>query len=156
MFDFVAWKKGDMHFNDVQEALQHAIIAAPPSGRTAARLDLARFYFAYGLYPETLGILGVIAADDPNTTPTADFAALRGAALYLTDDYLGAASDLNAPSLANEPEAMLWRGALAAAQGHWPDAVPAFAHVGDRILRVSAGTQGEIRIAGGRNRGHLP
>ncbi len=133
LFDFVAWKKGVMHFNDVQMALQHAIIAAPPSGRTAARLDLARFYFAYGLYPETLGILGVIAADDPNTTPSADFAALRGAALYLTDDYLGAASDLNAPSLANEPEAVLWRGALAAAQGHWPDAVPAFAHVGDRI-----------------------
>jgi len=145
LFDFVGWKKGDMHFNDVQTALQHAIIAAPPSGRMAARLELARFYFAYGLYPETLGILGVIAADDPNATPSADFAALRGAALYLTDDYLGAASDFGAPSLANEPEADLWRGALAASQGRWPDAVAAFAHVGDRIqdyppdLRVKFG-----------------
>ncbi len=133
LFDFAAWAHGNAPFEDTRLALLHAIMAAKGDARTQTRLALARFYFARGFYPDALGLLQVAATDAPDVANDPGFLALRGASLYLMDDYAEAAADLGAAGLAGEPEAELWRGALAASQAQWPDAVRAFAQVGDRI-----------------------
>ena len=133
LFDFAAWIHADARYEEVRTNLLKAVLAAPAPHRNDARLDLARFYFARGLYAEALGVLGLIEASDPQAAQSPAFFSLRGAASYLMDDYDQAAADLGNAALSTYPDAELWRGALAAAQGRWADAVPAFAQVGDRI-----------------------
>ena len=133
LFDFAAWKHGDAPVEDIRTSLLKAVLAAPAQRRNDARLNLARFYFARGLYADALGVLGMIAANDPQAAQSPAFLSLRGAASYLMDDYDQATADLGNAALSTYPDAMLWRGAVAAAQAHWADAVPAFARVGDRI-----------------------
>lgn len=133
IFDFAAWSRGGASFQETREVLQNAVLAAKGDARTGARLDLARFYFARGFYPDALGLLRVAATDDPRIANDASFLALRGASLYLMDDYVAATADFNNPVLIPNPEAQLWRGALAASQALWPEAVRAFSQVGDRI-----------------------
>lgn len=133
LFDFAAWGRGDAPYDDTRTALLRAVVTAPDRNRNAVRLDLARFYFARGQYADALGVLGVIAANDPAAVESASFLSLRGACSYLMDDYAQAADDLGSAALATYPDAQLWRGAVAASQAHWADAVPAFARVGDRI-----------------------
>lgn len=132
-FDFAGWSRGDTSFEDTRKYLQHVVLASKGAERTQARLDLARFFFARGFYADALGLLRVAATDDPTAANDADYLALRGGCLYLMEDYAGATADFNSPVLIPNPEAQLWRGALAASQGLWPEAVRAFSQVGDRI-----------------------
>lgn len=133
LFDFATWGRGDASFEDTRKYLQQAIIDSKGDARTNARRELARFCFARGFYADALGLLRVAATDDPRIANEAGFLALRGASLYLMGDYAGATADFNSPILIPNPEAQLWRGALAASQTLWPEAVRAFAQVGDRI-----------------------
>lgn len=133
LFNFAAWIHGDARFEEVRTSLLKAVLASPAQRRNEARLELARFYFARGLYADAVGVLGMIAANDPQAAQSPAFLSLRGAASYLMDNYDQATADLGNPALSTYPDAELWRGAVAAAQAHWADAVPSFAQVGDRI-----------------------
>lgn len=133
LFDFAGWARTGAPFEETRKYLQHAVLAAQGAARTEARLDLARFYFARGFYTDALGLLRVAATDDPRVANEPGFLALRGACHYLMEDFAAATADLNNPMLLPNPEAQLWRGAIAASQGLWPEAVRAFAQVGDRI-----------------------
>src|SRR5262249_52235877 len=103
-----------------------AIAAAPANAKTAARRDLARFYFAEGYGAETLGVLEAIGRDDPDAMLDPMMRALRGAAAFLANDRELAAKELGARQLDPEPEIALWRGALAASGGDWPEAAKQF------------------------------
>lgn len=133
LFDFAGWARGNVPFEETRASLLKAVVAAPAQRRNDARLALARFYFARGLYADALGVLGMMASGDPQAAQSAAFLSLRGAASYLMDDYEQAGSDLGSAQLSTFADAELWRGAVAASQARWADAVPSFARVGDRI-----------------------
>ncbi|WP_434613182.1 tetratricopeptide repeat protein [Azospirillum sp. B2RO_4] len=127
LFNLPAWKHGDLdHFTEARQDLQLAVVNAPESERPKAQLDLARFYFANGFGQETLGMLDVLQQNQPDLEGWPEFRALRGAARVLTGDLDGAEADLSIPSLAGNPEASLWRAAIAADRRDWPKAMAGF------------------------------
>ncbi|CBS86793.1 tetratricopeptide repeat protein [Azospirillum lipoferum] len=127
LFNLPAWKHGDLdNFTQARQDLQLAVVNAPESERAKAQLDLARFYFANGFGQETLGLLDVLQQNQPDLEGWPEFRALRGAARVLTGDLEGGEADLSIPSLANNPEANLWRAAIAADRRDWPKAMAGF------------------------------
>jgi hypothetical protein len=110
-----------------RQALSAAASTAPEAMRTAARLDLARFFFAEGLAPEAHGVLKAIERDDPGVFAQPGPLLLKGAAAFLANDQDGAAAALASKLLDGAPEAELWRAAAVAVRGNWASAAPAFA-----------------------------
>jgi tetratricopeptide (TPR) repeat protein len=134
LFNLPAWKHGDLdHFTEARQDLQLEVVNAPESERAKAQLDLGRFYFANGFGQETLGMLDVLQQNQPDLEGWPEFRALRGAARVLTGDLAGAEADLTTPSLASNPEAALWRAAIAADKRDWPAAIKGF-KAGSAIL----------------------
>jgi tetratricopeptide (TPR) repeat protein len=134
LFNLPAWKHGDLdHFTEARQDLQLEVVNAPESERAKAQLDLGRFYFANGFGQETLGMLDVLQQNQPDLEGWPEFRALRGAARVLTGDLAGAEDDLTTPSLATNPEAALWRAAIAADKRDWPAAMKGF-KAGSAIL----------------------
>ena len=127
LFDLDAWQHGGAEkYTDARQALQFAIVDAPESERPRAQLELARFYFANGMGAEAQGMLDVLQSTQPDLEGWAEFKALRGAARVLSGDLEGAAEDLKHPALADNAEAGLWRGAVAAQRNDWPAAARGF------------------------------
>jgi tetratricopeptide (TPR) repeat protein len=127
LFNLPAWKHGDLdNFTQARQDLQLAVVNAPESERAKAQLDLARFYFANGFGQETLGLLDVLQQSQPDLEGWPEFRALRGAARVLAGDLDGGEADLSIPTLANNPEANLWRAAIAADRRDWPKAMAGF------------------------------
>ncbi|HEY0525521.1 MAG TPA: tetratricopeptide repeat protein [Stellaceae bacterium] len=129
LFDFAAWQAagGEGSEIDRRQRLQGAVAAAPALLRSGARLDLARFYVAQGYGPEARGVLDAIERDDVSFAADPSFRALRGAAAVLSGERAAAHRELDRRSLDGEPEAGLWRGALAASEQSWPAAAREFA-----------------------------
>jgi tetratricopeptide (TPR) repeat protein len=130
LFDLAAWAAAPGKQLEKRQALVAAASSAPEAMRTARRLDLARFYFAEGLAPEAYGVLRAIERDDPGVFAQPGPRLLLGAAAFLDGDREEAARALGGKSLDGEVEGELWRAALAAAQGSWAAAGPAFGRAG--------------------------
>lgn len=123
IFDFDAWSHGQTgDYAAAQNALLEKIETAVPDLRNAARLELARFYFAQGMGARARGILQLIAAESEDTARLTTFRALRGAVEYVMGDYARARQDLLHRDLDGEPEIVLWRAALAAEDGRYGEA----------------------------------
>ena len=119
LFDLAAWRReGAGGFNRNRQALHHAVAEAADDKRNAARLKLARFLFAYGHMEDVLGLLRLIEAEEPELVATAQLRAMRGVAALMSGDLEAAHRDLDHKSLDAQPEAALWRGALAMAEGN--------------------------------------
>jgi hypothetical protein len=128
LFDFTGWlgPPGDDGFAVRRSALERAIAAAPREGRSPPRLALAHFYFANLFGAETLAVLDAIGHDDAQTAAEPAVRALKGAACLLVEDRKCAATELGQKSLDGEPEALLWRAALAGENGDWDNAAHDF------------------------------
>ncbi len=121
-FDFDGWRGADGQYEETKQALQLHVATTGGDDRDAARLDLARFYFAHGQSERVLGVLAAITRDGGTAGRSPEFKALRGAAAYLARRSDLAATDLADRRLDDEPEIGLWRAALTADQGDWPAA----------------------------------
>jgi hypothetical protein len=120
LFDFAGWRGPDTQtFIERRSLLENAVAKTDPSARTAPRLALARFYFSYLFGAETLGVLDQIERDDPPAAADRGVQALKGAACFLADEFDCAQHQLGLATLDGEPEAALWRAALAAQNGDW-------------------------------------
>ena len=128
IFRFAEWRGPEGHFTDTKQKLQTALVNVAPSGLTAARRDLARFYFANGQDADAEGVLARLAQQDPRAAEDKSFRALRGAVNFNLGRYDAAERDLGEPGLAGDPEAALWRGRVAAAKSDWARARDEFAH----------------------------
>ncbi|HVJ41275.1 MAG TPA: hypothetical protein VM639_07255, partial [Dongiaceae bacterium] len=119
LFDLPTWRRGGQAtFLKDRDVLEEEITKSSPSGRNAARLDLAEFLFANGLVPEAAGMLDLIASDTgPLPIGNKGFLTLRAAAHALKGDDDLAAKLLADPQVGNSPEASLFRGVLAARKG---------------------------------------
>lgn len=130
LLDFAAWGAAPGGHLEKRQTLVAAASSASDATRTAARLDLARFFFAEGLAPEAYGVLKAIERDDPGVFAQPGPLLLKGAAAFLDGEQDEAAAALAGKSLDGENEAALWRAAVAAARGNWAAAAPAFGRSG--------------------------
>ncbi|GAB4182350.1 MAG: hypothetical protein OHK0024_21740 [Thalassobaculales bacterium] len=132
LFDMSAWRRGtEGRFRQNRQDLQRRLVDSTGLSRSKPRLDLAQFFFAHGLAAEALGIMQLIAADDPDYANRPEARALRGAARFLMARYDEALEDLGDRALRGNREAELWQGAARAAQGEWTRAVEHFARAGE-------------------------
>lgn len=104
----------------LQERLKRQIVEAgtlPPLSRGRARADAAETMLAMGLAPEAQAMLWRLAAEDPRVGRSLRVRALSAAAA-LVAGRVEEAAGLNDRGLGEGDEAILWRGALAAASGN--------------------------------------
>lgn len=110
VFDLGVWiGGGEPTFVADRRQLYDKIVAADPTRRNPARMDLARFYLAHGYDAEALGVLRAIANDDPKIAEQPSFLAVRGGASYLIHRPEDALADLGSETLGASNEAQFWR-----------------------------------------------
>ena len=147
VYQYEEWRRGPLSaFTRTRNELQGAAARVPKGGRNAARWDLARFYFAHGFAQEALGVLNVMAEDDPLASEDPDFRAVRGATLFLLRRYDEAAGDLFHEDLESDTGVALWRGGVAAARGDWAHAIQEFAFGAASYPLFPEEIQGELRL----------
>ncbi len=118
LFDLDKWRKAKIDtFEQNKWKYQMAAAGAKSSSKEAARLDMARFYFANGFGPEALGVLRVIQDESPKIIESPEFRGLRGAINVLMARFDDARSDLEHESLKDNDEALFWRASLRAFEG---------------------------------------
>ncbi len=128
LFDFPNWVQGGIgKLNDNRRAIEAQIAAASTDdARQEETLKLALLYFANGFGHETLGILRMLMADDPEMQNNPNIIALRGAAAALAGHHNEALADLTNPAIQQHPEVNLWTGYTAAASEQWRRADQSF------------------------------
>jgi tetratricopeptide (TPR) repeat protein len=127
LFDFAQWGGSpDEDFIAARAVLERAIADAPQGARSQPRLALAQFYFAHLFAAETLAVIDAIGRDDPGFAAVPPVRALKGAACLLAGRLPCAEEELAQNSLAQDPEAALWRAAVAAEKGDWEAAAQGF------------------------------
>jgi len=135
LVDFEGWSKlGPKGFFARYDALQEAATTEAmteqpetKSAKVQARMALARFLVGSELSFEAIGVMNLLASQQPQMLADPEFRALRGAAKTMAGRYTEATVDLAAPSLAGDPASALWRGYIAAQSGRSDDARKAFA-----------------------------
>lgn len=120
LLDLPAWRLGSpADYDEERRRLQDAVLAAEPARVGLERLRLARFHFAHGLGAETLGTLRLLREEDPVLAADPEVLLMYGAALLLDGRVAEAAAPLASRLLDAEPDAWLWRAALAAEVRDW-------------------------------------
>ena len=130
-FDTKRWSLDrDADYTKRQFDLVRAAAEAPFTGRTASRLELARFYFARQMYPEAKAVLDTAIADE---RPTADDPAplvLRAVANIMLGRVEAAQKDLANPrGRQSERRAAVARAGARPRRANGPDARDAFRSV---------------------------
>ena len=120
LFRYMKWRGGpDGAFNDTRKRLNLSLAKAPKASRSAARWELAKFYFAYGMAADAIGITDIILQSNPSAVDDNTFKAVRGASFYLMGRLQEAELRLLDPVLGLDSGAALWRGAVFAAREDW-------------------------------------
>ena len=147
LFELEAWRRGDAtRFLTNKHDLQRALIRVAPEQIDAARLELAKFYFAHGLATEALSVLRLSEMMDSGVALDPQARLIKGAGEFLTEDFAAAARELFHPALAGEWEAELWRAALAAASQDWELAAAGFAATDELIAAYPRSVRARLRL----------
>lgn len=133
LFDLVSWRHEDKDFATARQELQSATLDVEGPQQNIARLDLARFYFAHGLATEAAGLIDLISVEAPGSLRDPELLLLSGVGDLLHDDLGAAREKLLSRVLDGEPEAELWRAALAASNREWDRAGQGFARSFDLV-----------------------
>jgi tetratricopeptide (TPR) repeat protein/chemotaxis protein histidine kinase CheA len=130
VFDVEEWRKNQgAPFVARQDALINAAAAAEPEQRALARLNLARFYMARGMYPEAKGVAEMLLAE-----PGPKFEEFAGLMVHAIASILinrpeVALKDLASPAIGNNYDSQLWQGLAFARQAKWAEAREKFKNV---------------------------
>jgi len=136
VFDAQLWGfDQETSFHDRQAKLFDAAAAAPDNKRSAARLELARFYLARDMYIEAKGVLDVAMSEQRPTAEENTGLIMRAVANIMLQRSDEALKDLANPLINNQHDAQIWRGMAYTQQGKWAEAREAF-----RGLDASIGT----------------
>jgi len=127
VFDSQAWGLDQENsFRERQAKLFDAAASAPEGKRTAARLELARFYIARELYVEAKGVLDLTLSDQRPTAEDTSGLIMRAVANLMLRRADEALKDLANPLIGNQHDAQLWRAMAYTEQGRWAEAREAF------------------------------
>jgi tetratricopeptide (TPR) repeat protein len=130
IFDIDEWQKDQAgRFTARQDALMLAIAAAEPDQRSLARLDLARFYVARGMYPEAKAETEVILADGSPKIEESVVRMVHAVATTVMGRPELALKDLASPAIGENYDSQLWKGLAYAGQAKWADAREKFKNV---------------------------
>jgi tetratricopeptide (TPR) repeat protein len=130
IFDIEEWRKSqEGNFYARETALIEAEAAMESDQRTPARIDLARFYLARGLYPEAKGVLDVALADAKPGTEDPIALVVHSVASILMGRPALAIKDLANPVIGTKYDSQLWKALAYARQGKWVEAREKFKNV---------------------------
>ncbi len=133
-FDLEPWRASTPDtFTASKQRLQQQAATAQGAARTAARMELARFYLGQGFAHEAVGVLGALAASDEQAVRDPSFHALRGAANVLIGHKDEALADLGQPSLQNIDEVAFFKDILTVNTGMPRDAAAGLRRTGSLI-----------------------
>ncbi|MEA2864524.1 MAG: hypothetical protein QOC84_2480 [Bradyrhizobium sp.] len=130
IFEIPEWRKNqNENFLAREDALIAAAAALDPDQRTPARVDLARFYLARGMYQEAKGVLDLALAD--SKPGLEDMAALivHSVAASLLGRPEEALKDLANPAIGTNFDSQLWKALAYARQRKWADAREKFKNI---------------------------
>ncbi len=124
------WRKNQSeNFIDRQDVLVRAIGRAAPELRPQARLELARFYVARGMYLEAKGVLDVILAEPNARIEETVVRTMRAIANILIGRPGEGLKDLANPGIGNSFDSQLWQELAYSRQGKFADAREKFKNV---------------------------
>src|ERR1700722_9894977 len=126
IFDLGEWRKNqDANFNMRADALIEAAGNAASGNleqRTAAQLDLARFYMARAMYPEAVGVLNLALADAKIGAEDPAVLIVHALANILMGRPERGLKDLASPAIGTNYDSQLWKAMISVRQGKWADA----------------------------------
>jgi tetratricopeptide (TPR) repeat protein len=123
VFDIDDWHKNQAgDFIERRDALINAAGAADPETRGQARLELARFYMARGLYAEAAGEAAYALADPTPKMDESVILMVHAIGSILIGQPGRGLKDLASPAIGNNYDSQLWKGLAYARQGKWADA----------------------------------
>ncbi|MBN8972392.1 MAG: tetratricopeptide repeat protein [Rhizobiales bacterium] len=127
LFDDAVWRDDRAApFLDRRNALIDADSVAEGAEKIAARLALARFYMAWGMYPEAKAVLDVSLSEAKPGTEDATTLTMHA----LTSSLIGrpeqTLKDLASPAIGNSTNAQLWKALAYARQQKWAASREAF------------------------------
>ncbi|HEY6177365.1 MAG TPA: hypothetical protein VIX73_23070, partial [Kofleriaceae bacterium] len=127
VFDSQAWGADQENsFRERQAKLFDAAASAPEGKKTAARLELARFYIARDMYTEAKGVLDVALSEQRPTADDTSGLIMRAVANLMLLRPDEALKDLANPLVGNQHDAQLWRAMAYTQQGRLAEAREAF------------------------------
>jgi tetratricopeptide (TPR) repeat protein len=130
IFEIGEWRRNQAeNFAERQDALIAASAAAAPDQRTPARVDLARFYMARGLYPEAKGVLDLALADAKPGLEDPVALMVHAVASTLMGHPGKGLKDIANPAIGSNYDSQLWKALALARQGKWADAREKFKNV---------------------------
>jgi tetratricopeptide (TPR) repeat protein len=130
LFEIDQWRKNqEGSFVAREEELMKALVVAEPELRPKARLELARFYMARGMYAEAKGVTDAVLGS-PNAKVEESVAlSIHGISSLLIGRPADGLKDLASPVIGNSFDSELWKGLAYARQEKWADAREKFKNV---------------------------
>ena len=147
IFDVEEWQRNQRErFVARQDALMLAIAAAEPDQRPQARLELARFYMARGMYPEAKAVTENILADGGPKVEESVVRTVHAIANIMMDRPVPGLKDLASPAIGDNYDSQLWKGLAYARQGKWADAREKFKNVDFTIAALPLELQAVVTL----------
>ena len=123
LFDANEWRKNrEEKFIPRLDALIKATAAAGQDGISQARLDLAEFYMARGMFHEARGLTNLILSETNVGSEEAAVLMVHAVASILIGHPERGLKDLANPAIGNGYDSQLWKALAFARQGKWADA----------------------------------
>src|SRR5438132_849658 len=123
LFDAREWKKNrDERFIERLDALINAMATAGSESLSQARLDLANFYMARGMFHEARGVTNLILSETKVGSEDAAVVMVHAVASILIGHPDRGLKDLANPAIGNGYDSQLWQALAYARQGKWADA----------------------------------
>lgn len=123
LFDINEWRKNrDEKFFPRLDALIEKAANAPPELKNDARLELANFYMARGMYQEARGVTNLILSESNQGAEPAGVLMVNAVASILIGHPERALRALANPVIGNGYDSQLWKGFAFARQEKWADA----------------------------------
>ncbi|WFU53566.1 tetratricopeptide repeat protein [Bradyrhizobium pachyrhizi] len=123
LFDPDEWRKNQSDtFLKQLDGLIAAASTANAEQLPQARLDLADFYMARGMYQEAHGVANLILSESKRGSETASVVMVHAVASILIGHPAQGLKDLANPVIGNGYDSQLWKGLAFAREGKWAEA----------------------------------
>jgi len=146
MLDINGWQEDSKgNIREIERALLKVAAESPRVTRSEARIRLARFYVANGLYPEAAAVLDVLAGDDNPAASSKQALVLRAFAATMMGRLVDATRFLSEPAFAMEGEQKLLQAVVDAKAMHYPQALANFRQSTGELERYPEALQAQFR-----------
>ncbi|MDX5594159.1 hypothetical protein [Pseudovibrio sp. SPO723] len=148
LIEFSNFTKPDVNrYRGQLRDFEAAVALADPEAVKGPRLDMARFYLAYGFAEEALGLLELSKDQDPTVATDATFNVMMGAAQMMAHRPRAAKEYLESPELTRSPDAAVWKTLADVSLEDWPSSLLNLETAGDVIDSYPESIQIDFNLA---------